>query len=82
MQITVFTEALIMGTDALCEKDSSELMTDPPILNIKFEYFFNLFCSINFTLLEDEASNFIEQQQIADTVSSKSINFILIYLRT
>lgn len=77
MQITAFTEALIMGTDALCEKDSAELMTDPPILNIKFEYFFNLFCSINFTRLEEEAANFIEQQQIADTVSWKKFSSIL-----
>ena len=68
-----------MGTDTLCEKDPDDLMTNPPILNIKFEDFFNLFCSVNFTLLEHEARDFIQEKQISETVSYITLSLAKLY---
>jgi hypothetical protein len=62
-----------MGIDTICEADPYDLMTNPPILNIKFEDFFNLFCSVNFTLLEHEASDFIQAKEISEAVSTNLV---------
>lgn len=78
-KVATFIMSLTTGMDALCLKNSDELMSNPPSINTTFSAIFDMLCSLNISSLKQEYENFIAAEttgihyMMNNTTSNRSV---------